>query len=858
MKMAAIRVVLFGIACSVIGCGGGEAPSVETSIGEDGGDIELGSVTLTIAADLLPEPVTVSIKQRSSLQAALERDFGPDGYAAVGPAYELSFPFCAPVPVSLEMSYEPADVPAGYAASNLAIFVYSEIFYESDPASTTQPQGLEWTGLFFLPTEVNEEAGVASADLSCAATVQLVAMASPAKVVPASVPAAEATAQTNVLHPKLDVDDGVFIVVMLPEIADLLDDQEEEQVFTELRAGLSAAYQTLVGTKSFPAPPLGTMTVIAKKLPVGLLGRVMPKYPTIIEIDPLQTGRLTQSTVAHEFFHIIQNWNTNAASILAYFLGDRWFKEGSAEWARDEVFNDIHDHYQAPTAERFTLPLNKESAGGAVAGEDFVYETVAFWKWLEVRYSGTILKMVRRQRELTHECSSSDPTRCFRNIDAVNYIDSLQGIIQGLAGFDFVNFFVDSLYWKNFDEDEKEPGDLWANLGETPRDVQFTFFGRDDPFELRKGGEGDGLEQAKIVEYSVTPHLTADAMLVTNAASPLSLSGQLHVKFRPASSLANLAGIVIARDSTKENRVTGLDTEKEVTLSFGPGSEVAIIIVDPKLKPSSSAGLAGIISLWVEPEESPCGDLPGTIHQVNASSELLSVIEEAEEGDTVLIAAGTYTLPSTALPGGGDYGGNRGALSVTKELTLAGAGPDKTELRTQSTDGIIWALNNAHTTFRDLTVVSIAGQGPTVPAFAVRGVERLTFCNVEVYIPQDWTERGVSLAADIAGLPTLKRVEIVDSAFWGPRAEGSLTTGFHIGYGGGDQGAQVTFMVRNSRIADWSYGVFYIDRTETYPHLPDVTLDVDDCASTFFNNGLFNVCERPPQGGLCVEKCPTN
>ena len=857
MKMAAIRVVLFLIASWIIGCGG-EAPSVETSIGEDGGEIELGSVTLTIAADLLPESVTVSIKQRSSLQGALERDFGPDGYTAVGPAYELTFPFCAPVPVGLEIRYEPADLPAGYAASNLAIFVYSDLFYEPDPASTTEPEGLEWTGLFFLPTEVDEEAGAARADLSCAATVQLVAMASAAKVVSASVPPTDAAAQTNELQPKLEVDDGVFIVVMLPEIADVLDDQDEEQVFTELRAGLSTAYHTLVGTKGFPAPPLGTMTVMAKKLPEGVLGRVMPKYPTIIEIDPLQADRLTQSTVAHEFFHTIQNWNTNPASILAYFLDDRWFKEGSAEWARDEVFDLLSDHYQAPTAQRFTVPLNKESAGGAVAGEDFVYETVAFWKWLEARYSGTILKVVRRQRELTHECSSSDPARCIQNLDAVNYVDTLQGVLQGFAGFDFVKFFVDSLYWKNFDEDEKEPGDLWANLGEVPRDVQFTFFGRDEPFELRKGGEGDGIDHAKVVEYSVTPHLTADAMLITNAASPLSLSGTLHVKFRPASSLTNLAGIVIARDSSTENRVTGLDTEKEVTVSFGPGSEVAIIIVDPKLEPSSSAGLAGSISLWVEPEESPCGELPGTIHQVNASSELLSVIEEADEGDTVLIAPGTYTLPSTALPGGGDYGGNRGALSVTKELTLAGAGPDKTELRTQSTDGIIWALDNGHTTFRDLTLVSIAGQGPTVPAFAVKGVERLTFCNVEVYMPQDWTEYGVTLAADIAELPTLRRVEIVDSAFVGPGAERGLTTGFNIGYGGGDQGAQVTFMVRNSQITDWGYGIFYIDRTETYPHLPEVTLDIDDCASTFFNNRLFNVCERPPQGGLCVEKCPTN
>jgi len=175
-----------------------------------------------------------------------------------------------------------------------------------------------------------------------------------------------------------------------------------------------------------------------------------------------------------------------------------------------------------------------------------------------------------------------------------------------------------------------------------------------------------------------------------------------------------------------------------------------------------------------------------------------------------------------------------------------------------TTDGIIWTLNNAHTSFRDMKLVSIAGQGPTVPSFAVKGVERLTFCNVEVDIPQDWTEYGVSLAADIDGLPTLKRVEIVDSTFWGPGTELVGTTGFYISYGGGDQGAQVAFMVRNSRIADWGYGVFYVDRTEAYPHLPEVTLDADDCASTFFNNRLFNMCERPPQGGLCAEKCPTN
>jgi hypothetical protein len=440
----------------------------------------------------------------------------------------------------------------------------------------------------------------------------------------------------------------------------------------------------------------------------------------------------------------------------------------------------------------------------------------------------------------------------------VNYIDELQGILQELAEFDVVNFFVDSLYWKNFDQNETGTGDLWENLGETPRDVPFTFFGRGKPFELRKGGEGDGIDRAKAVEYSVTPHLTADAMLVTNAVSPLSLSGTLHVKFRPGSALTNLTAVVIARDSNKENRVTGLDTEKEVTVWFGPGSEVAIIVVDPKLEPPSPAGLAGILSLWVEPQESRCGELPGTIHEVNASSELLSVIEQADEGDTVLLAPGTYTLPSTALPGGGDYGGNRGALSITKELTLAGAGPDKTELRTDI-DGRMWALNNAHTTFRDLKLVSIAGN---LPALSVIGVERLTFCKVEFDTPQYWTTKGVSLTADpdVAGFPTLKRVEVVDSVFWGAGAGGSgvVPIGFDIGYGGGDQGAEVTFMVRNSQITDWDYGVFYIDRTETYPHLPDVTLDIDDCAATFSGNRLFNVCERPPQGGLCVEQCVTN
>jgi hypothetical protein len=304
--------------------------------------------------------------------------------------------------------------------------------------------------------------------------------------------------------------------------------------------------------------------------------------------------------------------------------------------------------------------------------------------------------------------------------------------------------------------------------------------------------------------------------------------------------------------------VDTLNEVKEVTFPFDEGTEIVVIATDPQWQPPGTGTTSVSYHVWVEPEKSACGELPGTIHKVSTASELLPAIEQADEGDTVLIAPGTYTLPSTALPGGGDYGGNRGALSITKELTLAGAGPDKTELRTDI-DGRMWALNNAHTTFRDLKLVSIAGN---LPALSVIGVERLTFCKVEFDTPQYWTTKGVSLTADpdVAGFPTLKRVEVVDSAFWGAGAGGSgvVPIGFDIGYGGGDQGAEVTFMVRNSQIADWDYGVFYIDRTETYPHLPDVTLDIDDCAATFSGNRLFNVCERPPQGGLCVEQCPTD
>jgi len=603
-----------------------------------------------------------------------------------------------------------------------------------------------------------------------------------------------------------------------------------------------AAYDAL----GFGTPPAPLVTVFITFKSANFFANASTLR--IIRINPLnRSNEEIIKALAHECFHLVQFWHTNPTSLTQFFLErDLWLAEGTAQWGSDVVYDVIPDQYTAPGIGRFSIPLNQRGETGI---STYLYETVVFWKWLEAKYSGALRLAFTTVGALTRTVVT--PYYTLVNDTPVSFNDTLR---DTQTEIDLIRFFEDALYYKDFERDETGPGDLWDRLG-PERDVEVSI--RLGSIVLPESAlfTGGAVLQV-VIDATLAPSLTSTPKLIQNQPSPDALEGTIHIEFQPHAN-PNLAATVISRDTHQKKRVDTLTEVKEVTFPFDEGTEIVVIATDPQWQPPGTGTTSVSYHVWVEPEKSACGELPGTVHKVSTASELLPAIEQAAAGDTVLIAPGTYTLPSTELPGGGDYGGNRGALSITKELTLAGAGPDKTELRTESTDGIIWALNNAHTTFRDLTLVSIAGQGPTVPAVAVKGVERLTFCNVEVDIPRDWTEYGVTLAADIAGLPTLKRVEIVDSAFWGSGAESSLTTGFYISYGGGDQGAQVSFMVRNSQIADWGYGVFYIDRTEAYPHLPEVTLDIDDCATTFSGNRLFNVCERPPQGGMCVEKCPT-
>lgn len=839
-------------------CGGEngrqDPPSVTGQIGPEGGTVELQDFALEIGADAVPETVEVTLRQRDRLDSELAAEFDGDDYRAVGPAVELEADFRVRQPMIVTWEFAPEALPEGFEPENVAVFAAGPVYREVDPdASPAGGEPVATAGVWPVAAVVDSEASTVSFPVHGPATFQVAAARRPLDIrrAPSSEEAAESEARAtraSRLHAEQAGQpetrrQGQFqfngpAVIFEPTATGGLSEQQKLQLEQKLRNALAAAHAGYTD-RGFRPPWLRSMVLVVRNLSNSGGGQVSSINPWVIAIDPKTSKPTVESNLAHELFHSVQFFNTNQTSVDRFFVVDTWLLEGSADWAEDEIYDATHSYY-APGARRFLEPLNKNAKNKQQLSLD-LYQTVIFWKWLETKASGTLREAVDRQRARTLGGEqSAGYDRMTGNL--ASFTDSLREV---RGNIDFQGFFESVYFYKDFEADETGTGELWdVLLG--PR--TFPLGVLDSQALLQKGGVGDGEAKAFSGSHAVARHLASRTTLLVNGSGAQELRGTLHVQFDAA---PGLVATLIDEDSGQKARTTTLSGSQELTMPFGANSRVLILHADPRFLQQGAGATNAPFKAWVEPRKSPCGPLPGTVHRVSKTFEILAAIEEAEAGDTVLIAPGRYTLPSTKLPSF-DYGGTWGAMAITKELTIAGSGPDETELRTKTTDGFFWVLNNPHTTFRDLELRSITSFG----TFAVRGVEELTFCNVEAHFPETWTDAAVSLVANVPELPTLDRVEVTDSVFEGPTdpGGGSPGIGFNIGYASEGQKASVTLVVRNSRITHWNYGIFYVNN-ELAPNSPDVTLDIDDCSATFSNNRLFNICERS-QSGPCVEKCP--
>jgi hypothetical protein len=825
-------VVAIVLAIALESCGGGQAPATASAtLDTDGGEVQLESFLLRVYGEVIPdgETPTVTLIRRGALQDELARFHPPEGYRAVGPAVEVQLPFESDLPSELEISYDPSALPEGFEAEDLTIFVYGPTTF--DPAPGTSPELLELPEEDLAPiyTEVDSEALTATANVYRAGTYQLVALSDPMEwdIGAAVEDSSEDTGLVQSRREAIQLGLGP-IVTIDPVLATTLGEVRKQQLRDLVRSGVQQSLSAY-GALGFATPPTHLVTVFVT---VGSSGFVASAaFSQTIRINPLDFSlEEIAKTLAHECFHLVQYWHTNGPSVTQFFgERDNWLIEGTAEWGRDVVYDGIPDQYNAPDIGRFSVPLNERGKTGV---SSYLYETVVFWKWLEAKYSGALPQAFGTVRDQTRTVVT--PFYRLPNDTPVSFNDTLR---DTRADIDLMQFFEDVLYYKDFERDETGPGELWDKLG-PQRDVEVSIrFGATvlPPSALATGG----VALPVALSSTLAPSLTAAPKLIQNQPAPDALEGTIHVEFRPHANL-NLAATVISRDTHEKKRVASLGQGGEVTFPFEEGTEIVVIAMDPQWKPPGTGTTTISYDVWVEPEESPCGKLPGTVHPVSTTVELLSAIEQASEGDTVLMAPGRYTVHTTSLPSLPLV--RNGVWLIDKELTLAGSGPDLTEIVVPDTNGFMWAWDNPETTYRDFKVTTVGTSG-----FVVGGVERLSFCNVEAEFVQN-AQYGVLVYTNWEGLPTTREINLIDSIFGGPDP-GNFPTGLHLSSDGSQPAANLTLVTQNSLFNNWLYGIFY------HAGAPNVTLDVDDCTLSFLDIGGFNVCMR--EAVRCAEQCPS-
>ncbi|OEU64979.1 MAG: hypothetical protein BBJ57_09060 [Desulfobacterales bacterium PC51MH44] len=825
----------------------GEA-GARLEVGPEGGMLRFDRFEVTVPPDVLAEPVEISVTELPSQAEEVAKDLDPARAQPIGPAFQFEAPFFSNEPLTLSLSYDENDIPPGFEAQNLAILIrlkgYPEFFgsmsMRESPIVMFVP----------LPAQVDEQNRKVQVHIFAGGTFQIVALAEPLEVFEvASLDTKpqhlfkRAFARLMMLLNPFSVKEAIaqpqvplnpFRVIFWEVPANwTLTDRDKFKA--DILAGLNSAYQKLVLEKGFPAP-LAQVTVHVRKIPGLHMAEVSSWSPLYIVIDPFKEPiKPIQSLMAHEYFHVIQMWNSNYIFVSdQVYFDNEWFEEGTADWAMDEVFDNVSGHYNAPTGERFHAPLNTNDPSYT----EETYETVAFWKWLETKAPGSIRAMIEHHRSLTHSSISS--LGLIKNMKEARYLDSLTYLHPDL---NFLMFVTDALYWKNFEKDESDLLDLWGLLGD-PKDVPEDLHAPEYIFTLEKCGPGDGEANKLKIPYTVYSHLAADVFIIDTWEGEEALSGTLHVEFeKPDGPTAQeFVAAVILRDTHKQKLVKKLSTTREVTFGFGPGSEVVVIIVDPQWKAPFQPDPFGYgdVNVWVE----PCGGEtpPGAFTwNVSSEQELYNAVDNACCGDTILLAPGRYWLP-----GRSDYP-QIYSLNIEKGVTIAGSGPlETTIVLSGNLSGIFigtWPGVIEQATFRDLRIDDRSDFGLWVWG----NVRRFSLCNVIVVSSQRQRQHhglmfspfSIAEKLELHGTdfvcqdcqPYCKAI-MIDPVDWPGRFN-------------------VEVEMRDSSIWNWDIGVS-IYSTD----FGDVTLDID-CTKIFGNQ--WNVVEWFDCDPRCTarEHCPS-
>lgn len=790
-------------------------PKSSGSVDATGGSVSHGACIVTVPEGVAPEAFPIEIAELPSMQEAAERRLGADRFVALGNAYQIGT--LVKSAVAFDLAVQSSET-AGIGASELAWLVRMVTLPTPAADSTDPPPSLAPTTNYALVPVTGVDAdGTAHGDIYGRSRVQLVRLNAPLDV---SSGVAEAS-----LTSKQSAEILRFVVVH----DDPTKLSKQEYIDAALEA-LRTSHDFLVNKRGFLWLHQSAVVHVAK-LNAKVAGQVPHNEQRTIWLNNnLATADEIKKVVAHEFFHLIQNWHSNLASLTESRAKDAWFIEGSATWAMDEVYDQIQGRYHATPRKRFSAPLVQSELD---LKSKVPYQTVAFFKWAESEQSEIVRAVLQDRFARNHYLIGS--SAIIPNTMVTDYLTSFKALWPDA---DFLQFAYDSLYEKDYDKSETRAGELWheplptSGLG-PPKKVQPS-----STLEIEEG-KGDSEANADTSFAVVLPHLTAD-LLEIQSKGP---EGTLHVRFEQIAEPLDARVFVLDKASNEvQESYTVRDLSKkheDVKLRFDPDKKAEVLVVDPRWSyPPSPNEANAAFDFWVE---SPCGPLPSNVIDATDEDELYAALTSAPAGSVVKLPAGTFVPPIRDWPLPEAQGSGEWPTQVlVKDVTLAGAGQGATTLSMRGNEfDAVGMATFGHATVRDLTIDARDFWGLTAI-----GAKSLTLCNVTIE-----TRGG----------------DAVQFSQWPGGGDGFI--GIYnstLTYTGGDrfsglllycldQSGNITAEIRDSNISGWYIGVHYGNSTENSCRVSVST----DCKG--FGNNDYNVWHSecsPPDCDPPIEECP--
>ena len=805
-------------------------PKSSANIDEAGGAVSQGAAKVTVPADVAPEPVTIELTQLPSMQMDAERMLRVGQFAALGSAYQVSTPLKTATPIDIAVT-EPEAI--GKSPEDLAWLVrwVAQPVIRPDNPNVLSRAPLAAYGL--VPVSQVDEDGTVHGEIFGRQRFQLVTLAEPLIVasfeIAAGVPATQSSIKSNVTAKAVTL--PLIVIVAFTEKPEL----DWEAFAAVAKAAVEKSHDVLVTKKAFNGPQ-GTLTVLVGKMPDPTFnGYVLSNEHHILYLNyKMVDSNQIQKVAAHEFFHLIQHLNSNQASLKGQtWKRDAWFKEGTSEWACDEVFDEGIDEYFATQWRRFEVPLNQEGYKGTLE-----YETVGFWKWAESQNPGIIQDTIEDRWWLTHKRAPGPSI--IENSTTADYLTSFKTMWPEV---DFMDFTLAARYFKDFDFEggdkaEDRARELWAPdpyLG-PPKKV---YLDSAKNGEIEAGVVGDSEINPLELTFNLKQHLTADVLRIGSN----DLEGSLHVRFPKTPNAPVEARVLMLDRDTGDVGDTALIFDLRngptdaVFADFDSDKEAVIFIVDPRWEyDAADTPIKGGIEAWIE---DPCGPIPPGAIEVSSTEALIDAVKSP--GAVIQLAPGNYDPPvgSWETPEYSPFMANL----LLRDVTLIGSSQGATTITLSGGDSAaLYTYNDA--TLRNLTVDALPGS-----QVAALDHRNLTICDVTFNFSSThaW---GIVLNPWHGGSTSVGLYKTVLSHPVG----GTRGTGLFLQTCSSPDTVNLSATIQDSQVSGWYEGVLYYTG---YGSCGSVSLNTD-CEG--FSNDEWNVNETncPAEGQSCVdiEKCP--